>query len=101
MAADLEAAGRGAEFVRRGAQRALAGRRRAHGRAVPVDPGELAGGAQGPPAGYHFTTGGRLIRYASGSASVLKPKRVPRSYTRLNSTYRPRFTSSRSRAAAS
>jgi len=36
--------------------------------------------------GHHFTTGGRLIRYASGSASVLKPKRVPRSYTRLNST---------------
>jgi hypothetical protein len=31
------------------------------------------------PGGHHFTTGGRLIRYASGSASVAKPNRVPRS----------------------
>ena len=28
---------------------------------------------------YHLTNGGRLIRYASGSASVLKPNFVPRS----------------------
>ena len=28
---------------------------------------------------HHRTSGGRLIRYASGSASVLKPNLVPRS----------------------
>ena len=35
---------------------------------------------------YHLTSGGRLMRYASGSASVPNPNCVPRSYTRLNST---------------
>ena len=28
---------------------------------------------------HHFTMGGKLMRYASGSASVPNPKRVPRS----------------------
>jgi hypothetical protein len=28
---------------------------------------------------HHFTSGGRLMRYASGSASVLNPNFVPRS----------------------
>lgn len=28
---------------------------------------------------HHLTTGGKLMRYASGSASVPNPKRVPRS----------------------
>lgn len=28
---------------------------------------------------YHLTNGGKLIKYASGSASVLKPNLVPRS----------------------
>ena len=28
---------------------------------------------------HHFTMGGRLMRYASGSASVPNPNRVPRS----------------------
>jgi hypothetical protein len=28
---------------------------------------------------YHFTNGGKLIKYASGSASVLNPNFVPRS----------------------
>ena len=58
-----------------GAGRALARcREKPHGTAVPVDPGELAAAAD-PRSGscgaaHHFTTGGRLIRYASGSASV-------------------------------
>src|SRR5580658_11363956 len=74
-----------------GAGRALARcRKKPHGTAVPVEPGKLAAAAHPCPgrcgAAHHFTTGGRLIRYASGSASVAKPKRVPRSYTRLNST---------------
>jgi hypothetical protein len=31
------------------------------------------------PPRHHLTTGGRLMRYASGSASVPNPNRVPRS----------------------
>ncbi len=35
--------------------------------------------ASHPLTPHHFTMGGKLMRYASGSASVPKPKRVPRS----------------------
>lgn len=31
------------------------------------------------PPRHHLTTGGKLMRYASGSASVPNPNRVPRS----------------------
>src|SRR5690349_14213602 len=74
-----DAANVGSGLYRLGADRALAQGAREHGARFLVDSGQLAGGAAAARSGHHFTTGGRLIRYASGSASVLKPKRVPRS----------------------
>lgn len=40
---------------------------------------ELHHAVEIPPANHHLTIGGKLIKYASGSASVANPNRVPRS----------------------
>ena len=40
----------------------------------------------------HLTSGGIDIRMASIVPTVFSPNVVPRSYSRLNSTYRPRRT---------